>query len=152
MKRMTPVSILVFLFILLFQATASWALDPVFTNFRGRAIRGYDTVAYFKEGRPVKGLKKFQHEWMEAKWLFSSRENLDDFVKSPESYAPQYGGYCAWAVSQGYTASTDPEAWYIHEGKLYLNFSKSVQKKWLQDVPGNIEKADRNWPKLLAED
>ena len=137
-----------FLFFFL-QTTPVLALDPVFTNFFGQAIRGYDPVAYFKEGKPVEGDSDFQYEWKDAKWYFASQENLDMFVQSPESYAPQYGGYCAWAVSQGYTASIDPEAWNIHEGKLYLNFSKGVQKQWLQDVPGNIIKGDKNWPELL---
>jgi len=67
----------------------------------------------------------------------------------PAAYAPQYGGYCAWAVSQGYTASTDPHAWRIVDGKLYLNYSKGVQKRWQQDIPGNIAKGDANWPKVL---
>jgi hypothetical protein len=133
------------------QGSPAWGLDPVFEDFWGQAIRGYDPVAYFKEGKPVKGLKKYQHEWNEAKWHFSSQQNRDDFIRSPESYAPQYGGYCAWAVSQGYTASIDPEAWNIYEGKLYLNYSKDVQETWSKDIPGNIQKADKNWPKLLVE-
>ena len=140
-----------FLFFFL-QTTPVLALDPIFTNFFGHAIRGYDPVAYFKEGKPVEGDSDFQYEWKDAKWYFASQENLDMFVQSPESYAPQYGGYCAWAVSQGYTASIDPEAWTIHEGKLYLNYSKGVQKQWLQDVPGNIIKGDKNWPELLEGD
>ena len=134
-----------------FQTTPVFALDPIFTNFFGQAIRGYDPVAYFKEGQPVEGDSDFQYEWKGAKWYFASQENLDAFIQSPESYAPQYGGYCAWAVSQGYTASIDPEAWHIREGKLYLNYSKGIQKKWLQDVPGNILNGDRNWPKLIKD-
>ena len=67
----------------------------------------------------------------------------------PEKYAPQYGGYCAWAVSQGYTASSDPTAWKIVNGKLYLNYSVGVQRKWSEDIPGNIAKADSNWPNVL---
>ena len=71
------------------------------------------------------------------------------FAANPEKYAPQYGGYCAWAVSQGYTASTDPEAWKIVDGKLYLNYSKSVQLTWEQDAAGNIAAADENWLTVL---
>lgn len=67
----------------------------------------------------------------------------------PQAYAPQYGGYCAWAVSQGHTASSDPQAWRIHDGKLLLNYSKGVQKTWEQDVPGFIAAADTNWPNVL---
>ena len=143
--------ILTLLIILTFHVSPVWGLEPIFTNFLGQAIRGYDPVAYFKQGKAIKGQKKFQYEWKEAKWYFISQQNRDDFIQSPESYAPQYGGYCAWAVSQGYTASTDPEAWHIHQGKLYLNYSKEVQKTWSEDIPGNIQKGDKNWPKLLAE-
>ncbi|MEL7173254.1 MAG: YHS domain-containing (seleno)protein, partial [Pseudomonadota bacterium] len=84
-----------------------------------------------------------------ATWRFSSAENRDLFVENPEKYAPQYGGYCAWAVAQGYTAATDPEAWAIVDDKLYLNYNKSVQAKWEKDVPGHIASADGNWPTVL---
>jgi len=123
------------------------ALDPVFT-WRRKAIRGTDPVAYFTEGKPVEGSRRFTHEWRGATWHFASAENRDAFEANPERYAPQYGGYCAWAVSRGYTASTDPKAWRIVDGRLYLNYSKSVQRRWEEDVPGNIAKADGNWPGL----
>ncbi len=124
------------------------ALDPVNKNIFGTALKGYDTVAYFKEGRAVKGKDEFRHDWQGAKWYFTSAANRDEFAKSPEKYAPQYGGYCAWAVGHGYTANIDPEAWKIVEGKLYLNYDKSVQKMWEQDVPGWITKANVHWPRL----
>lgn len=123
------------------------ALDPFF-NTDGLAIQGYDPVAYFTEGRPVRGKDTFTYSFAGATWRFASAENRDAFAAAPERYAPQYGGYCAWAVSQGYTASTDPDAWRIEDGKLYLNYSRSVQRRWEQDVPGNIAKADANWPGL----
>ena len=82
-------------------------------------------------------------------WRFANAENRDRFAADPEAYAPQYGGYCAWAVSQGYTASTDPAAWKIVDGKLYLNYSADVQKRWQSDEAGNIAKADANWPRVL---
>ena len=122
-------------------------VDPVFQN-GGLAIRGYDVVAYFQQSQAVKGSSQFSYQWQGATWLFASAENRDRFQADPERYAPQYGGYCAYAVSKGRTASIDPEAWKIVDGKLYLNYSKGVQKKWEQDVPGNIVKADRNWPDL----
>ncbi len=125
------------------------AKDNVYQSFFGSAISGTDPVAYFTEGRPVEGSSNFKHDWNGATWRFASAENRDLFAASPEKYAPQYGGYCAWAVSQGYTASTDPEAWKIVDGKLYLNYSKSVQETWEQDVPGNIATGDRNWPNVL---
>ncbi len=124
------------------------AVDPVNKNIFGTALKGYDAVAYFKEGRAVKGKDEFRHDWMGAKWYFANAVNRDDFAKSPEKYAPQYGGYCAWAVGHGYTANIDPEAWKIIGGKLYLNYDKSVQRMWEQDIPGWITKGDANWPKL----
>ncbi len=126
------------------------ALDPVYSNIFGKAIKGYDPVAYFTEGKPVKGDGDYSFEWNGATWNFASAENLQAFSDNPEKYAPQYGGYCAWAVSQGYTAKIDPDAWTIHDGKLYLNYSKGVRSQWLQDVPGNVAKGDNNWPGLLA--
>jgi len=85
---------------------------------------------------------------MGATWLFSNVENRDLFAANPEQYAAQYGGYCAYAVSEGHTASIDPEAWKIVDGKLYLNYSKGVQKKWLADTTGRIQRGDKNWPTL----
>lgn len=111
-------------------------------------MHGYDPVAYFVAGRPVKGSTQFASQWMGAVWLFATAEHRDLFQKEPARYAPQYGGYCAWAVSQGYTANGDPEAWRIVNGKLYLNYSKGVQKKWEQDSAARIREGDRNWPTL----
>lgn len=126
------------------------AKEPIYTPlFSNVAVSGYDTVAYFTEGQPVKGSATFSHEWQGAVWHFANAENRDAFKAKPEAYAPQYGGYCAWAVSEGYTASGDPTKWRIVDGKLYLNFDAKVQATWLQDVPGNIAKADRNWPAVL---
>ncbi|MGF1493310.1 MAG: YHS domain-containing (seleno)protein [Microcoleaceae cyanobacterium] len=121
----------------------------VFTNQAGVAINGIDPVAYFQASKPVAGKPEFSHQWMGATWHFSSATNRDKFAESPASYAPQYGGYCAWAVSQGYTAPTVPEAWKIVDGKLYLNFDKNVQSRWEQDISGNITKANKNWPQVL---
>lgn len=122
-------------------------VDPVYQH-GGLAIRGYDAVAYYQQSAPVKGSSQFSYQWRGATWLFANAENRDRFQAEPDRYAPQYGGYCAYAVSKGRTASIDPEAWKIVDGKLYLNYSKGVQRKWEQDVPGNIVKADKNWPDL----
>lgn len=119
--------------------------------FGGVALDGYDPVAYFTEGRPVEGRAELRHEWNGAVWHFSTPEHRDLFAADPAKYAPQYGGYCAWAVSQGYTADIDPDAWKIVDGKLYLNYDLEVQKRWEQDVPGNIRKADEQWPRLERE-
>ncbi|WP_112480083.1 YHS domain-containing (seleno)protein [Vibrio variabilis] len=135
----------------LMLATSAYALEPVYSDFFGKAIRGYDPVAYFTQGKPVKGDGDYTYEWNDATWYFSSKQNQDLFTANPDRYAPQYGGYCAWAVSKGYTAKIDPTAWYIHHDKLYLNYSKSVQSTWQQDIPGNIASADQNWPNLLKQ-
>ncbi len=140
------------LFLMMVAAGAVHAAskDAVYkSSWSGVAINGYDPVAYFSEGKAVEGSDSFTHTWNDAIWRFASAESRDVFAANPEAYAPQYGGYCAWAVSQGYTASTDPEAWRVVDGKLYLNYSKGVQKNWEEDAPGNIAKADTNWPKVL---
>jgi YHS domain-containing protein len=115
-------------------------------------IKGYDPVAYFTAGKPTKGRKDFEHKWMGGTYRFSSKENFELFKKEPEKYAPQYGGYCSYAVSQGYTAPVDPQAWDIVNGKLYLNYSKSVQKKWREKRDEYIASADKNWPELKAKE
>ncbi|MGD1924778.1 MAG: YHS domain-containing (seleno)protein [Paracoccaceae bacterium] len=130
-------------------ATTASAKEAVYQSLFGTAIDGTDPVAYFTEGRPVEGSSDFTHEWNGAVWRFSSAENRDLFIADPAKYAPQYGGYCAWAVSQGYTASTDPDAWKIVDGKLYLNYNKDVQSTWEEDIPGHIASGDANWPKVL---
>jgi YHS domain-containing protein len=122
------------------------AASVVNASWTGTAIGGYDPVAYFKEGKPVEGESDYSYEWMDAAWYFASAENRDLFAADPEKYAPQYGGYCAYAVSQGGTAGIDPDAWRIEDGKLYLNLNKDIQATWSKDIPGYIEKADANWP------
>lgn len=115
----------------------------------GIAVDGTDVVAYFTEGKPAAGAKDITHDWMGATWRFASEDNRAAFAADPVAYAPQYGGYCAYAVSEGYTASTVPEAWRIVDGKLYLNYSRRIQKRWAKDIPGRIKAADANWPKVL---
>lgn len=131
-------------------AAPAAALDPVYSNFWGVAIRGADPVAYFAEGQRRDGREEHSHEWRGATWRFSSEANRAAFAADPERFAPQYGGYCAYAVAKGSTASVDPDAWKIVDGKLYLNYSKSIQKTWEQDIPGYIAKADANWPGLVG--
>ncbi len=140
----------VLLFVLSLAAAPAHAKDPVYTGtFSNLAVSGYDPVAYFKAGKPVEGTAKFETKWNGATWRFASAANLAAFKANPRSFAPQYGGYCAWAVSQGYTASTDPTAWRVVDNKLYLNYSHGVQRQWAEDIPGNIAKADKYWPKVL---
>jgi YHS domain-containing protein len=121
---------------------------PVNQNGNGIAIKGYDAVAYFTDSKPVKGSPEFSYKWMGATWNFASAAHRDEFAKAPAKYAPQYGGYCAYGVSQNHTAAIDPEAWTILDGKLYLNYSQGVKKTWSQAIPKYLEQADKNWPGL----
>lgn len=125
--------------------------NEIFVSSANIAINGYDPVAYFLQDKPVKGSDEFSFEWKGAIWHFSSSENKEVFVASPEKYAPQYGGYCAYAVSRGYIAPTVPEAFSIVDDKLYLNFSLGVRKTWRKKMAKNIEKADKNWPDVLKK-
>jgi YHS domain-containing protein len=135
---------------LLLGLAPAWAAkSPVNMDSDGIALQGYDAVAYHSQGMPVKGRAEFDTEWNGARWRFASAGNRDAFARSPEKYAPQYGGYCAFAVSQGYTAGIDPAAWSVVNGRLYLNFSRRVQERWSKDIPGHIERGDRNWPGVL---
>ncbi len=129
---------------------AAAELPPVFSP-DNVAINGYDPVGYFADGQPVKGNKDYSVVWRGTTWHFASEANRDQFEMNPAAYAPQYGGYCAYAVSRGYTATTAPEAWRIVDDKLYLNYSLNVREIWSQDIPGNIKKADRNWPDVLKK-
>jgi len=114
------------------------------------AIEGYDTVAYFTAGKALKGNESFSFRWHDMTWYFSSKENRDLFATNPEKYAPQYDGYCAWAMTEARKAQTDPEVWKIVNGKLYLNCSRTAYEKWSSDIPGNIKKADANWLKFYG--
>lgn len=117
----------------------------------GNAIDGFDPVAYHTEGKPVEGSGAFTHDWGGATWRFASAENRDLFATDPEKYAPAYGGYCAYGVSQGYLVDIDPDAWSIVEGKLYLNVNKDIQRTWEQDISGYVALADKKWPGLTGE-
>jgi len=106
-------------------------------------------VAYHTEGKAVEGNAEFTHQWRGATWRFASAENRDRFIAAPERYAPQYGGYCSWAVSHGYTANGDPKAWKVVDGKLYLNYNDAVKKKWEEGEREYIEQGDHNWSEFL---
>ncbi|MEM6987200.1 MAG: YHS domain-containing (seleno)protein [Pseudomonadota bacterium] len=117
----------------------------------GIAIRGYDPVAYFTQGKPVDGDDRYTTSWEGATWRFSSQEHLDLFTGDPEKYAPQYGGYCAYGVAEGGLVKIEPEAWSILDGKLYLNYDAKIQRKWEKDIPGYIARADQKFEALLAQ-
>ena len=139
-----------FVVVTLLMAKTALAVSPVSTGFfSNKAIKGYDTVAYFTENKPVKGSSDYTTEYLGAQWLFSSQENLDLFLAEPERYAPQYGGYCAWAVSQNSTASIRPDLFTIVDDKLYLNYSDKINDRWLKNQTELIEQADLYWPQLV---
>jgi YHS domain-containing protein len=117
----------------------------------GVAIRGTDPVAYFTDGKPVEGSDEFTTEWQGATWKFASQGHLDMFVASPEKYAPQYGGYCAYGVAQDNLVKIEPDNWTIVDDKLYLNYDDKLQGKWEQDIPGYIQEANTKFEGLLAK-
>ncbi|MEN0000078.1 MAG: YHS domain-containing (seleno)protein [Pseudomonadota bacterium] len=112
------------------------------------AIEGYDAVAYQAQNAAVKGSDEFTATYQGATYKFASAANRDTFSADPGRYAPKYGGFCAYAVANNYTAPIDPQAFSVVDGALYLNFNKSVRSRWSSDIPGNIEKGDANWPAL----
>lgn len=118
----------------------------------GVAIHGYDPVAYFTDNKAVKGDAKFESSYKGAKYHFASDEHKKLFDATPEKYAPQFGGYCGWAVSNNDTADIDPEAFTIMDGRLILQYSKSILNKWNKDPQGRLAKADVNWPKLVESE
>ncbi|WP_067517656.1 YHS domain-containing (seleno)protein [Endozoicomonas ascidiicola] len=128
-------------------ATNLAANDQIYTGWLSKkAVSGYDTVAFFTEGQPVKGNPKFKYSYLDVEWYFASEKHLNLFKQNPEKYMPQYGGFCAWAVAaKKYRAPGDPKYWKIVDNKLYLNYDRSVQNKWLKDIPSFIKAGDKNW-------
>lgn len=120
-------------------------------TFGTTAIKGYDPVSYFTEGKPVKGSKAFTHEYKGATWRFSSAEHRDLFAATPAKYEPQYGGWCAYAMADGKKVKIDPKAWQIYDGKLYLNYNIKIQNIWLSERAERIAAADAKWEKLVAD-
>ena len=122
------------------------AEPPVYTGlFSDTALQGHDPVAYFTERKPVKGSSEFTADYNGATFRFASAENRAAFLADPSAYAPQYGGYCAWAMADGNHAKGDARYWKIVDGKLYLNFNRSIQQKWEADEPALISRADAAW-------
>ena len=131
-------------------APAVWAQqNSVFYGENGVAISGYDAVSYFRGGAPVQGYSDIALIWKGARWQFETAENRDQFERNPRAFAPQFGGYCAYAMMDGELSSTDPLAWQIVQGKLYLAHSAEVEYLWRQNVAQNIRRAERHWPSVL---
>jgi YHS domain-containing protein len=135
-----------FLLALAFSVQAQNNLDS-----SGLALKGYDPVAYFAEGKPAQGKPEITASHEGATYRFASAANRDAFAAAPGKYAPQYGGYCAYGMASGYKAPIEPDAWTIVEGKLYLNYNQSVRSRWSSDIPGYIRKADANWPTVRSK-
>lgn len=112
----------------------------------GNAIRGYDVVAFFNEGKAVKGIDTLAYTHNDARWLFSSRKNLEAFKANPGQYMPQYGGYCAYGTADGHKAPTETDTWTIVDGKLYFNYNQKVKGLWTKNQPALIQKANTQWP------
>ncbi len=145
-------------FTLLFALTSLSIAQQVNTRHlnldKGVAIKGYDPISYFSNGEPTKGKKDltFIHEG--AKYQFISQENLDLFKANPTKYAPVYGGWCAYAVSKGYTADANPKTFKIVDGKLHLFYNRllvNTLPKWNKDEDNLKKSAEKNWPKIKAE-
>jgi YHS domain-containing protein len=133
-----------------FGQGASARAPEIYTGIISRtALGGYDPVAYFREGKPRAGSRSLTYDWKGATWRFVSEENRALFRANPETYAPQFGGHCAWAVARNYRAKGDPNYWRILDGKLYLNYDAKVQAEWEKDIPTEIKRADANWPAVL---
>ena len=133
------------------SVTYSMAQTTSYFNSNGVAIRGYDPVAYFTENKPVEGSKQYNFSWQGTEWHFKSQENLDAFKANPDKYAPQFGGYCAYGVSEDHKSPTEPAAFTIVNDKLYLNYNKRVKQMWMKDTKARIEKAESNWVTLKDE-
>lgn len=127
-----------------------FAAEPEVYSDAGVALRGTDPVAYFTDAAAVAGAAAFALMWKGTEWRFASAQNREAFEMNPDRFAPAFGGYCAYAMSQGHYASTVPQAWTIHENRLFLNYSTEVRAIWQSDVPGHVARADRFWAELRA--
>jgi hypothetical protein len=133
---------------LLLAASVATAAEDVNKDADNVAIKGYDTVSYFTEGKPIPGSPQYEHVWHDARWRFSSAENRDLFAREPERYAPRYGGFCAGAMTVGQKVTIDPEAWVIIDGMLYLSYAKRFISEFAQNAGKNIPKANANWQRV----
>jgi hypothetical protein len=129
-------------------ASAAHAAAELNVTPTGLALRGYDPVAYFKAGKPTPGLFDVTAVHKGATYRFASEESKAEFLRDPDRYLPQYGGYCAFGTAMGKKVDGDPEVWRIVDGRLYLNLAPKVATLWQKDVPGNIERANGNWERI----
>lgn len=153
LKIIAGVAVILLIFVLVYAKSNSisplgWHMHDQVFNEDGVALRGYDAVAYFKQGDAILGEEALKHQWNGADWWFSSKENLEAFQSNPQAYAPQYGGYCSFAVSTGFTAHIDPMSWEIVDNKLYVFSNGEVRTEWKKKIDqGVIATCDQNWSK-----
>lgn len=137
-------------FVLAPVATAA-AADEVYTNWRDNiAAEGYDVVTFFS-GKPQFGKAEFTTRYQGADWFFFSQANKDLFLTNPELFAPQYGGYCAWAVGKGKLAPGSAEHWHVEDGRLYFNYNARIKRRWQKKRDDHIDSADSRWPALIKD-
>lgn len=117
----------------------------------GIAINGYDAVAFFKDSKPVKGLNNLSYSWKNVNWLFASKENLESFKANPETFAPQFGGYCAYGTAQGHKAPTQIDTWTIVNNKLFFNYNQKVKELWNKNQSIFIDSASVKWPLIKSD-
>ncbi|MEN9599044.1 MAG: hypothetical protein RL596_1355 [Bacteroidota bacterium] len=145
---MTMKKILLALLGMLLFSTISFAQKAEIFSREGKAIGGYDAVAFFTQSAMVKGFDSLHYNWKDARWLFSSIKNKEAFIANPEKYAPQYGGYCAYGTADGHKAPTQSDTWTIIDNKLYFNYNSRVKEMWGKNTIGFIKMADEKWPAL----
>jgi hypothetical protein len=145
LRRLAPYAVLILVAVLWARAAAADDIATIDSDGRKLAIKSYDVVAYFLDGRPEKGDARYEYSWRGVWWRFATADHRDRFATSPESYAPQFGGFCAGAMAHGVAVAADPEAWTIVKGKLYMNVDKATRDVWRQNELTNIDKANRYW-------
>lgn len=133
---------------LVIHGLSATAFAGEFYDSGGAAIKGFDPVAYFKENKPVRGSETYTARHKGSLFRFASAANRDAFAAEPDRYAPQYGGFCAYAVAKGYKAKIEPDAFTVVDGKLYLNYDLRIQAEWRKDIPGYVRQAEKNWPEM----
>lgn len=143
MKRIILIAVIAFSAIFQANAQKSEIYAP-----GGKAIKGYDPVAFFKQSKAVKGADSLSFNYKNATWLFASQEDLDAFKAAPEKYTPQYGGYCAYGTADGHKAPTQTDTWTVLNDKLYFNYNSKVKEIWAKDQQNLIQKADQKWPEI----
>lgn len=118
----------------------------------GLGLKGYDPVAYFTENRPVKGDPQFVSTYNGVRYQFASAADKNAFDANPSKYEPQFGGFCAYAASEGHTAKIEPDAFEVLNGRLLLQYDRDIRERFDKEPQGRLKKADSNWPAIVEKD